>query len=192
MKVLLAALALLLSAGMAKGDSIWEYSGNTIGDPGVGVLDFTQQKFIPTPNPCGCAIEGSLTLSNAGVPTLWGFTAGAVTLTNLNSTIELDDMAWVGNPNLFAGWMFEIAGQGVFISSSFTGSNFEATDGVTINGQSYQYVQGNHGVWSDPPAATAEPGTLALIGVGLAGLLARKRLQVRRNQVPEAVWEPLA
>jgi hypothetical protein len=192
MKVLLAALALLLSAGMAKGDSVWEYSGNTIGDPSVGVLDFTQQKFIPTPNPCGCAIEGSLTLSDAGVPTLWSFAAGAITLTNLNSTMYLNDMSWLGNPNLFAGWMLQIAGQGAFISSSFSGSNFEATDGVSVDGLTYQYVQGSHGTWSDPPAATSEPGTLALIGVGLVGLLARKRLQVRRNQVPEAVWEPLA
>ncbi len=192
MKVLLAAVALLLSAGMAKGDSIWQYSGNTTSDPGVGVLDFTQQMFIPTPNPCGCAIQGSLTMSDAGIPTLWSFTAGAITLTNLNSTIELDDLAWVGNPNLFAGWMLQIAGQGAFISSSFSGSNYEATDGVAVNGQTYQYVQGNHGVWTDPPAATPEPGTLALIGVGLVGLIAGKRFQSRRNQVPKAVWEPLA
>lgn len=47
------------------------------------------------------------------------------------------------------------------------------------------------GVWTES-VITAEPGTLALVGVGLAGLFARKRLQARRNQIPEGVWELLA
>lgn len=175
MKTLFALCALLIFSSSAQADSIWSYQGNSVGDPSVGHIDFTQQAFIPTPNPCSCAISGSLTLSDANVPVLWNFSAGAVTLTNLNSSISLNDMAWLGNPNLFAGWMLQIVGQGVFLSSSFSGSNFEATDGVAVDGVTYQYVQGNHGVWSDPPASTPEPSTLLLLGIAISAL-ALKRL----------------
>lgn len=169
MKILTIAALLLLSAGAAKSDTLWLYQGQSVGDPSVGMVDFVNQVFVPTPNPCGCALSGSLTLS-AGVPVAWDFTAGAVTLTNLDSSISLDDLAWVGNPNLFSGWMLQIVGQNSSIFSSFSGSNFEATDGVILDGQTYQYVQGNHGIFTDP-AATPEPSSAQLMALGLALLI---------------------
>lgn len=156
MKAIILAALFILLAGSASADTIWQYTGQSTSDPSVGQLDFEHQVFVPTANPCGCAIAGSLTLSG-GVPVLWDFTAGAINLTNLNSSISLDDMAWVGNPNLFSGWVMQITGQGASLYSSFYGSNYEATDGVVVGGQSYEYVQGNHGIWTDPPIGTPEP-----------------------------------
>lgn len=169
-------VALLLLSIPAKADSVWDYHGNALGDPTVGHLDFEHQTFVPTPNPCQCAIEGSLVLSDSGVPTLWNFTVGAITLTNLNSTLSLDDLAWPGNPNLFAGWFLAIQGAGARIASSFYGSNYEATDGVSVNGAAYQYVQGNHGFWTDP-IATPEPSTIFLLLVATVALCLLRFLQ---------------
>ncbi len=81
MKLALGILAFALLAGTGKADSTWTYTGNSINYPyglnpsgPVGV------------NPCGCALDGSVTLDAAGNPVAWNFTAAGVTWNTGNSS----------------------------------------------------------------------------------------------------------
>ncbi len=61
-----------------------------------------------------------------------------------------------------------------------------AVDGVSVGGVPITPP----GEGTPPPVTTAEPGTLALLTVGLAGLLARRRKH--KDAKITATWEPLA
>jgi hypothetical protein len=52
-------------------------------------------------------------------------------------------------------------------------------------------LQSNTNYLRDSFEGMGGPG-LVFLGAGLVGLLARKRLHAKSNQVPEAVWEALA
>jgi hypothetical protein len=60
-------------------------------------------------------------------------------------------------------------------------------DGVSVGGVPITPPAGGG---TPPPVTTAEPGTLALLSVGLVGLLARRRKQ--KDAVVTTTWEPLA
>jgi PEP-CTERM motif len=60
-----------------------------------------------------------------------------------------------------------------------------ALDGVSVGG-----VPITPGGGTPPPVTTPEPGTLALLSVGLVGLLARRRKH--KDAVITTTWEPLA
>jgi hypothetical protein len=167
MKLALGILALALLAGTASADSTWTYTGNTISyawgtNPGpIGV------------NPCGCALDGFVTLDASGAVTGYSFTAGNDTLTQSNSTGLLgNDVFYVFDPadNYFR-WGFDLVGQGVEMFSSFDGSYSDSGD----------YSSGGLNVYADPgkwtdPVSTPEPGTIALVGLGLAVLALLRRL----------------
>jgi PEP-CTERM motif len=183
MKTTLAGLVLLLFAGTASADSMWNYAGNTQNNPDVYL--FKQAGFDP--NPCNCSLSGSVTFDDTWQAIRWDFTDGHTTLTQANSTGYFQPFGFGGLGVPFVTWhivLDALAGDAYLFSENYD-NGFEATDG----GPGW-YVQGNQGAWSSA-VSTPEPDTLVLIGVGLAGLLARKRIQARRNQVPKAVWESL-
>jgi hypothetical protein len=157
MKIAMVVLALLLFAGAASADSIWTYAGNSQNGPNV---------TYPNPNPCNCALSGSVTFNDSWQPLSWSFTDGLVTATNLNSTAAFNPFEYSGPA--FSTWRMLISGldgNAIFLSQ-FYGSIGEATD----SGDNW-FVQGNHGVWVDGPVSTPEPGVgiLLAIGVVMAG-----------------------
>jgi hypothetical protein len=184
MKTLFTTLALALLAATASADSVWTYSGNaTSGASNVNPLGQPLN-----PNPCACALDGSVTLDGNSA-TAWNFAVDGLTLTNLNSTGSINDDLNGANPNQpFYTWRITLNGpNGSFIGSYFDGSTYEATDGAFVPGTGGMYEEGNKGTWTDA-VSTAEPGTLALLSFGLAALTLKRR----RKPADYPVWEPLA
>jgi PEP-CTERM motif len=147
-------VAMLFIPALARADSIWTYQGNsTSGQP---------QLAFP-PDTCGCALSGSVLLDTSLNVLSYSFTDGAVTLNQSNSTIVLAPM---GNQlGLFGEWWLNITGGGTFLFSEFNGSADEATD----SGTGGLDVVGNRGTWTEV-VSTPEPGSLLLLGAGLAAL----------------------
>ena len=182
MKISLALLALLVFAGAASADTVLTYTGNAKSDP-----------LVQNPNPCGCALDGTVTLAaiipsingadeHEFTPLSYSFSVNGFTFTQNNSTASFLFSFINGQVDLWHVQGSTPGGQ-FFISYSY--DLFEATD----SGPN-MYEQGNRGIWT--AVTTPEPGTLELLGAGLLALLARNRWQLRRRQVPKAVWEPLA
>lgn len=176
MKALLATLALALLACTASADSVWNYQGNTVG------------AALAAPNLCGCALSGSVMLNDTNQAVAWNFTDGILSLDQSNSTASINPFEYPNGGGIFDQWRVVIEGigadAGVLFFSQYYGSTFEATDSTTEG----LYVQGNRGIWTDPPATTPEPGTLVLLAAGLVAVLLRKR----RSPAISANWENLA
>jgi PEP-CTERM motif len=167
MKTLIALLALALLATTASADTVWNYQGNAI-----NYFEGT----VPGPsNISPFALTGSVTLNDQNVAVAWSFNDGLSTLTNLNSTGQpIDSLFGAGNKP-FDTWRVDLTGNGDHIRSVFFGSLNEAIDfgrGGLVN------VRSDPGTWTEEVVGTPEPGTLALLGVGLAGFLARKYRRV--------------
>jgi hypothetical protein len=82
MKLILGAFLGLLLAATASADSVWTYQGQSQNL-------FHMNPFLPpAANPCGCALTGTVTLRDAFTPISWDFTAGNLTFTDLNSTLQ--------------------------------------------------------------------------------------------------------
>jgi hypothetical protein len=170
-KLLLAILALAVLAGTASADTqTWTYTGNSVSGPSQG------QNPLP-PNPCGCALDGTITFASpmTGLTQTqqdvlsYSFTDGAYTFNQANSTLGFSAFTAANQPS-FEEWFLEVTaldGTLAFFSEGY--DTYEATD----SGIGGLYVQGNQGTWTDS-VATPEPGTLALLAVGL-GLLLFKR-----------------
>ena len=185
MKLALGILALALLAGTANADSVWDYQSNPLDGTGI--------------NPgvsCGCEISGTVdfaSMAPAGqfgyVPAVsWSFSDGTHTLTNLNSTATFDPYGMTGaSPFTLANYNVYITGQGITFGI-YAYDISEATDYIVVNNVPFGYEEGNQGTWYDPLVSTPEPGTLALLGLGLLALVARGRKRAKVS----SVWEPLA
>ena len=148
----------LLFCSVASADSVWTYTGNTT----------SGASNVPTSNPCNCAIDGTVTLDDAGNAIAWNFTDGTHTLTQLNSTGTIDSDL-IGTGSTFFTWSVKLqTGDGVSLFSDFIGSTFEATDSVVAGGSLFMFEEGNHGLWTEQTIATPEPGTAVLLAIGLA------------------------
>jgi hypothetical protein len=172
MKLALGILALTLLAGTAKADTVstWNYQGN-VNNYG----QFFENPGPTSPNPCNCALTGTVTLDN-GNPVSWSFSAGAVTWNNNNSSFTQfnGNLVLPADPSpLFTLWNVALVDtQGdTFFTRRTTFSMLDAYD-FSSNGL---IVQGDPGTWSDP-VGTPEPGTFALLVLGLAALTLLRRL----------------
>jgi hypothetical protein len=160
MKRLVAILAMLFVPALAKADQIWTYEGNSINN-------FHMNPFLPpAANPCGCAIDATVTVNSFGEASTWSFTAAGLTLTNLNSTIQGNlGFAQVHPTNM---WLFLVQGpNGETIRTSFDGSLNDALDSASSGpGVNPLEVGSNPGAWTEV-VGTPEPASLSLLLVGL-------------------------
>jgi PEP-CTERM motif len=169
MKTLIAVFALALLAGTAKADSVstWNYQGNVNNyggmffNPGPGGVAPPGDEL---PNPCNCALTGSVTLDN-GNPVSWSFAAAGITWnTNNSSFTEFYDNLADQSP-LFTLWNLSLVDtSGDTLFTRFTTFSMLSAFDFSSNGL---IVQGDPGAWVDH-VSTPEPGTFALLGVGLA------------------------
>lgn len=176
MKTTLVTLVLLLFSGVASADSVWTYTGQTMN--GVdGPYQFAG---------CDCSLSGSLTLDADRNVLAWNFTDGMHWLNSSDSTISL---ITYNSADPFHHWYVDILGGGIEFFSEFESIREYAVDRVSVNGVTFGLEGGSPGAWVDPPVSTPEPGSLLLLGVGLAALsLKRRRKPIGNGAI---VWESL-
>jgi hypothetical protein len=184
LKTLFAILMLALLASSASADTVWTYQGNVNNyggmffNPGPGGVAPPGDEL---PNPCNCALTGQVALDNNNNAISWSFTAAGENWTSANSTGSINPVLTIGSPVVpFVLWGIELTnnlGQ-TMISQFSTFSMLSARDS-TEDGN--LMVLGDPGKWTEVPMPTPEPSTLALLTVGLAGVLARKRWQAGRK-----------
>jgi hypothetical protein len=181
LKIVLGLVFALVLASAALADTVLTYTGNTVN---------YIQGVNPGPtgtNPCGCALDGTLTLDANRNVISYSFTAGQDTLTPANSTglLGQDIFAVFNTVDSYFRWAFSITGQdGTLVHSQFDGSVSDAVD-YSSGGL---FVNANPGRWTETVDA-AEPATGLFVGLGLAvfGLMRRRRKKPLEN----AVWEKL-
>jgi hypothetical protein len=161
MKRIAAIIALLFAATVARGDSIYDYQGNQLSG-------------------CSsCYLSGSVTLAGSPmdtnnveasfVPVAYNFVVAGSIFTETNSTGDFSFRLQDGAIGL---WDVHISNaNGSLFSYSYDIA--EATDSFALSNGATGGEEGNRGTWSGP-VNTPEPGTLALLVVGLLGLLAVK------------------
>jgi hypothetical protein len=184
MRLLLGTLLGLMLGVTASADSVWTYTGNKISylgfNPGPGGVAPPDDIGV---NPCGCAMFGTVVLDDANKAIAWSFTNGADTINNLNSHGTIDPIGQFNFDTIFRHWSIFLTANdnSVSVFSSFNGSFGDAQDSM-----GNLSVESNPGVWAE--IATPEPGTLLMVGVGLAALTLVRR---RKADIPATTWEPL-
>jgi hypothetical protein len=166
-KLALGILALALLAGSAKADEVYTYTGPAPADLSGS---FTTPMLLSASNQTYGTVG---TLNALFTPvTSWSFTDGPQTWTPTNSSFA--GGAYINPDGTFAVWSFDIQQNGLTVAYSQTSyTNFYNQDDTPV-GDSWVANQNlwdkPKGSWTmaDPPSSLPEPGTLALVGLGLA------------------------
>jgi hypothetical protein len=199
MKVFLGICLGLMLAGTALADSTWTYTGNVINYQGG--INFGPGGAPPEdawdvgPNPCNCALDGTVTLNASGQPVAWSFTVTGLTWNTSNSSFAsfYDNLTNIYPPfnntsPLFTLWNLSLVDtSGDTLTTMFTTFSMSSARDTSSNGL---FVLSDPGKWTEvDPVATAEPATGLLVGLGLAlaGLMRRGR----KKPADCSVWESL-
>ena len=166
--LLLYALLFLIPT-TSRADTVWTYTGNSINYAGDFYNPGPSGGPVPLgdiqPNPCNCALSGSVTLDAGGNPVAWNFSAAGVTWDTTNSSfVQLNDNIADQSP-LFTLWNLQLVDtQGDTLATLFTTFSMLSARDSSSNGLT---VFGDPGTWTDP-VSTPEPPTLAAVAIALA------------------------
>jgi hypothetical protein len=150
------------------------------------IYTYTGHNFVAANSPYSTAdhLSGILTFKEALgpnynyqqiIPDSFTFTAGRVgdSLNNSNWTGG-GFYAQTDNAGVINGWYIAISSPDSFVQSQYTRYDEVQYDGFNKAGGKGS-VSGNAGNWTVTDSAVPEPASIALLGLGLAGLIASRR-----------------
>jgi PEP-CTERM motif len=178
-------IVMLFIPVLARADSVWTFDGE-LTDPGSWHPGF------PFPH-CNCDLDGVMVFDNNFNVLAYSWTDGTHTLNQNNSSMMFEnnprtDPNISPNPPPLSTWLVSISGSDVFFHTNYDGPGQGATslNNSIADGQLIGWGQPNlgpPGTWTEV-VSTPEPGSLVLLGVGVAALALAFSLQ------KPLAWQP--